>query len=302
MAPLSGPLIYVGTWGTVIGLFSGLTAVTYPAWWFLAPTGLGTDASSWAGTWWRAVQGAALLLALPWFLRLIVFLDSLLVRALLRPTAAARRIAQLEAGRAALQEDSAALLRRVERDLHDGTQARLVTLGVTLARIHHRSTDEQVRTLATDARDTVTEALAELRDIVRGMHPPALDDGLEVALSTLAARSAVPASVTVDLPTRPPDATASALYFAVAELLTNIARHSAATRATIALAERESCLTLTVTDDGHGGAAARESSGTGLSGLARRAAALDGTFHIDSPAGGPTTVTITLPTGDQSCA
>ncbi|MEV4706899.1 sensor domain-containing protein [Actinoplanes sp. NPDC049316] len=289
------PLVYTGAYGAVAGLFTGLVAVTYPVWWFVVPDAFSFGAVTWPGTWWRAVQGAALLLVLPWLLRLVVSLDGVLVRALLRPTAAARRIAQLEAGRAALQEDAAALLRRVERDLHDGTQARLVSLGVTLARIEKRSTEEQVRTLATDARGTVTEALTELRDIVRGLHPPALDDGLEVALSTLAARSAVPASVTVDLRHRPPDATASALYFAVAELLTNVARHASATRAAITVREEGPWLTLTVTDDGRGGAGPGRASGTGLSGLARRARALDGSLHLQSPEGGPTTVTMKLP-------
>jgi len=351
------PLIYAGAYGALIAIFTGTLSLTYPAWWLIRPDAFGVESTSWPGAWWRALQGAALLLALPWVVRLIVLLDSLLVRALLWPTPAARRIAQLKAGRAALQEDAAALMRRVERDLHDGTQARLVSLGVALARIQHRSGEDQIRALAADARGTVTEALTELRDIVRGLHPPALDDGLEVALSTLAARSAVPATVTVDLPARPPDATASALYFAVAELLTNIARHAAATRATITVGEEGPWVTLTVTDDGRGGAVPGPTSlpgassgvplrgsspsgalssgalpsdasasgsaasgasgsgsaasgawgagsaaaggaggaGTGLSGLARRAAALDGALTVESPPGGPTTVTMKLP-------
>ncbi|MFC3386732.1 sensor histidine kinase [Couchioplanes caeruleus subsp. azureus] len=248
------PLICAGAYGTVVALALGTVGLTCPVWWFLSPTWLGFDDRSWAASWWFAAQGAALLLALPWFLRLVVSGDAALARALLRPARTALRIAQLEAGRAALRQDAAALLRRVERDLHDGTQARLVSLGVTLARIEHRSGDDAVRALAADARGTVTEALAELRDIVRGLHPPALDDGLDVALSTLASRSAVPASVTVELPRRPPDETASAVYFAVAELLTNVARHSGATRAAIAVRQRDRWLELTVTDDGNGGA------------------------------------------------
>ncbi|MEV4136424.1 sensor domain-containing protein [Dactylosporangium sp. NPDC049742] len=298
------PVMLAGAYPGLICLVLAPVAVTCPLWWPLVPDGWrALDTTTWAGTWWIALQGAAVLLATPWWLRLMVLLDRLLVRGLLHPTRSQRRIADLEAGRAALQSDAAALLRRVERDLHDGTQARLVALGLTLARIEHRSTQETVRELAADARGTVTEALAELRDIVRGMHPPALDDGLDVALATLAARSAVPADVSVSLATRPPDATASAVYFAVAELLTNVARHAGATRVRIDLRAASGRLRLTVTDDGRGGAAcpagaqgsAGSAAGTGLAGLTRRAAALDGSLAVDSPAGGPTTVTMILP-------
>lgn len=350
------PVMIAGGYPGLIGAVGAPVAITYPLWRLLLPDGFPAFSDdTWAGSWKIALQGLAVLLAWPWWLRLVVLLDGFLVRTLLHPSRAERRIAELEAGRAALRSDAAALLRRVERDLHDGTQARLVALGLTLARIEQRSTQEPVRTLAADARGTVTEALAELRDIVRGMHPPALDDGIEVALTTLAARSAVPAEVTVSLAGRPPDATASALYFAVAELLTNIARHADATRVRIDLRSEDRgrrsegavsrsdgpVLRLTVTDDGRGGAAiitpgapaggpgsppggagvgsppggagvgAGSRSGgagvsggswagaagsrTGLAGLARRAAALDGSLRVDSPAGGPTTVTMILP-------
>jgi len=289
------PLMLAGAYPGLVCVVLGPVGLTYPLWWWLLPAGFPAfQSDTWADTWWIAVQGAALLLAAPWWLRLIVRLDRFLVRGLLHPSRSQQRIAELEAGRAALQSDAAALLRRVERDLHDGTQARLVALGLTLSRIETRSTQEPVRALAADARGTVTEALAELRDIVRGMHPPALDDGLEVALTTLAGRSAVPAEVAVSLTNRPPDATASALYFAVAELLTNVARHAGATRTRIDLRTEDHLLRLTVTDNGRGGAAPG-TSGTGLAGLARRAAALDGSFAVASPPGGPTTVTMVLP-------
>lgn len=309
------PLMIAGGYSGLIVVVLAPVGITYPLWWLLLPDDFEAyNNDTWAGTWRIALQGVAILIACPWWLRLVVLLDGFLIRSLLHPSRSQQRIAELEAGRSALQSDAAALLRRVERDLHDGTQARLVALGLTLSRIENRSTEQQVRTLAADARGTVTEALAELRDIVRGMHPPALDDGLEVALTTLAARSAVPAEVTVSLAGRPPDATASALYFAVAELLTNIARHADATRVRIDLRPDDRGLRLTVTDDGHGGAAiitpggppagraapgvppaAARGSGTGLAGLARRAAALDGSLSVDSPAGGPTTVTMILP-------
>ncbi|SNY73447.1 sensor histidine kinase [Paractinoplanes atraurantiacus] len=291
------PVMVAGAYPGLICVVVAPLGITYPLWWLLVPDGFRfADSDTWAGTWWVALQGLALLLATPWWLRLMVLIDRFLVRGLLHPSRAQQRIAALEAGRAALRSDAAALLRRVERDLHDGTQARLVALGLTLSRIESRSTEDPVRKLAADARDTVTEALAELRDIVRGMHPPALDDGLEVALATLAARSAVPAEVSVSLTARPPDATASALYFAVAELLTNIARHANATRARVDLRPEGSRLRLTVTDNGQGGAAAG-GTGTGLAGLSRRAAALDGDLTVDSPDGGPTTVTMTVPEG-----
>jgi signal transduction histidine kinase len=295
------PVMLAGAYPGLVCWVLAPVAVTYPLWWFVLPDGFaGFDGDTWADTWWIALQGWALLLVTPWWLRLIVLLDRFLVRGLLHPSRSQQRIAELEAGRAALQSDAAALLRRVERDLHDGTQARLVALGLTLARIENRSTQEPVRTMAADARGTVTDALAELRDIVRGMHPPALDDGIEVALTTLAARSAVPAEVSVALAGRPPDATASALYFAVAELLTNVARHAEASRVHVTLRTENDCLHLTVTDNGRGGAAPvaaghSGTSGTGLAGLARRAAALDGSLSVESPPGGPTTVTMILP-------
>lgn len=290
---LRWPLTIVGAYPAAIAVIA-VPALLYPLWWFLPFGPVAFGRNSWASAWWVSLQGAAVLLAVPWWIRLVVAADGLLARLLLHPSRSQRRIAELEAGRAALQADAAAMLRRVERDLHDGTQARLVSLGVTLSRIEHRSADEAVRAMAADARGTVTEALAELRDIVRGMHPPALDDGLDVALTTLAARSAVPAEVTVSLAARPPDATASALYFAVAELLTNVARHAQASRVRIGLRTGDGRLRLTVTDDGHGGASL-DSPGTGLAGLARRASALDGTLTVESPPGGPTTVTMTLP-------
>ena len=216
------------------------------------------------------------------------------VRALLEPSPDQARIAALESSRAALRADAAALLRRVERDLHDGTQARLVALGVALSRVQRRVTDPLTRAMVTDTRNAVVEALAEMREIVRGIHPPALDDGLPTALETLAARSAIPVDVHVRLGGRASPATESALYFSAAELLTNVARHSGATRARLDLCQDGNTLRLAVSDDGHGGARA-DGIGTGLAGLARRAAALDGSLAVHSSPGGPTTVEITLP-------
>lgn len=286
----------VATYASVLMLVLGTLSVSCPLWWRLASPSVFGDLSS-SGSWRLAWQGALALLAMPWWVRLATAADRLLIRGLLEPSRQSTRIAELESSRATLRDDAVATLRGVERDLHDGTQARLVSLGVALSRIERRATDPDLKALAGDAQGTVTEALAELREIVRGLHPPALDDGLEVALTTLAARSAVPAEVTVLLAGRPSDATASALYFSVAELLTNVARHSAAGSARIDVWSENESIRLEVTDDGRGGAG-RHGLGTGLTGLARRAHALDGSFEVRSPDGGPTTVSMTLPRKD----
>ena len=284
--PLTVVIVYLGGF-----LLAGLAAVTSPAWWPLARRAFGDAAGAPSAV--DVALGAACVLVCPWLIRLCTGLDRILVRALLEPDPARARIAQLEAGRAALQADAAAVLRRVERDLHDGTQARLVALAVSLSQIERR-TGAGVRPLIRDAQDNIAEALTELRDIIRAVHPPVLDDGLPAALQTLVARSAVPVDLRVELTGRPGDAVASALYFTVAELLTNVARHARASRVTVALCEREKSVRLSVRDDGRGGARPR-ADGTGLAGLARRATALDGTFTVHSPTGGPTDVTMTLP-------
>jgi signal transduction histidine kinase len=289
--PLTVAACYLGGVTVIITVL----ALTYPAWWFVTPTGWGLlDHHSWAGSWLFAAEGVAVALAWPWLLRLLAGIERFLIRALLEPNRDRTRIAALESSRALLTADSTAVLRGVERNLHDGTQARLVMLGVALGRIEHRVSDPEVRALVADAQRTVTDALTELRDIVRGIHPPALDAGLPTAIATLAARSPVPVEASVELTGTPSDATAAAVYFSATELLTNAARHAGATRVRLHLTDRGSALRLVVDDDGRGGAVA-DGAGTGLRGLARRAAALDGTLDVVSPPGGPTAVTLTLP-------
>jgi len=290
------PLVMAAAYVGAVLLLSGTLFLTYPLWWFVSPDGYALfDPVGWTGTLWPSAQGLVAVWTFPWLVRLLVGLDRLLVRALLEPGADRARIAALETGRDILAADAARTLRRVERDLHDGTQARLVALGVTLSRIARRVEDPAVTGLVSDARETVTEALAELRDIVRRIHPPALDAGLATALETLAARNAVPVTLSVSLPEPPSDATATAAYFAVAELLANVTRHAAATRVEVDVRSNGHGLRLTVRDDGHGGA--RVGTGTGLGGLADRARALDGDVVVDSPPGGPTVITMTLGRG-----
>jgi signal transduction histidine kinase len=296
------PLAAATAYFMVLAAAGGLFCLTCPIWWFVSPTGFGLlDVGGYRDAWLVATGGAIVLLVFPWLQRFLVWLDRLLVTALLAPSKAERRIARLESSRAALTADAATTLRRVERELHDGTQARLVSLGITLSRIEERvgrlpGDTAQLDTLLGSARHTVTDALAELRDIVRRIHPPALDDGLATALTTLAARSGLPVEVNIELLEPPSEPIATTVYFTAAELLTNAARHAGAARVRLGLTEDDEWLRLVVTDDGPGGAAPN-AGGTGLAGLASRARALDGRFDVVSPTGGPTTVTMTLPRG-----
>jgi signal transduction histidine kinase len=292
------PLTAVTVYGGVVAVGAGTLGLTAPAWWFLSADGWGVLSSdSWAGTWSLAVQGAAVLLIFPWFVRFLVGVDRALITALLAPSRDSERVAALERSRQVLTEDAATALQRIERDLHDGTQARFVALGMMLSRLEQRLDEPATRDLVTAARTVVEDGLDELREIIRGMHPPALDDGLPTAVATLTSRSPVPAALHDRLDGTPAPAAVNTLYFAVAELLANVARHAGASRADVTLEDTGATIVLTVTDDGHGGAAIGPASGSGLDGLRRRAQALDGTLHVDSPAGGPTTVVMNLPKG-----
>ncbi len=249
------------------------------------------------------VTGVVLLFAAPWAVRVAVYLDRRLMRALLAPDSITMRVRSLEHARAQTVDASAATLRRIERDLHDGTQAQLVALAMRLGMAKEKLADDdgvylhQVRALVDDAHRGVKEALVELRDLARGIHPPALDVGLEGALSTLAARSTVPAEITLALVDRPTPAIEAIAYFCVAELLANVAQHAEASRATISCAQYAQWLRLVVRDDGKGGAQLSKlgSSSSGLSGLTDRVHAVDGRLSITSPVGGPTVVTVDLP-------
>jgi len=290
--PLTAVVVYI----SVIELCVGLLALTYPAWWFTWPDGLGVGANSWAQTWILTLQGVAVLLIFPWFVRLVVRIDRALAYALLAPNSDRERVAVLEASRSALAADATAVLRRVERDLHDGTQARLVSVGLLLSRLEQRLSDPELREFVDTARRQVSDGLDELRDIIRGIHPPALDHGLATALATLASRSPIRTEFSAGSPLHTSDAEASTLYFSAAELLTNTARHAHASHAELHLSEFDGQIVLRAYDNGRGGARA-DTDGTGLAGLRRRAEALDGSLSIVSPDGGPITITMTLPRG-----
>ena len=251
------------------------------------------------------LAAAGLLLAAPRLAQLVSGVDEASARALLGPSPRdelAQRVESLARSRSDLVAAADAERRRIERDLHDGAQQRLVSLAMNLGLTRERfaSAPEPVRQAIAEAHDEAVLALTELREFIRGLHPAVLNDrGLNAALSGLAARAPLPVALHVDL-ARPASPSVEAVaYFIVSEALTNVVKHAQATRAEVTATRRGDLLSITVTDDGRGGAAAAAddggTAGSGLRGLAQRAAAVDGTLAIDSPPGGPTVITAELP-------
>jgi signal transduction histidine kinase len=271
------------------------------------------DPARWRDTWWLMVNGSVGLgltivaavegvldLVFWWLPRgIAIRTHAAMCRALLSVSEKSRlalRVEQLTESRAETVDTQAAELRRIERDLHDGAQARLVALGMSLAMAEQElaRNPESARTLLTEARTASSDALAELRDLVRGIHPPVLADrGLVGAVQALALAASMPVEVRAELEGRLPAPVESAAYFAVAEALTNVIKHANAQHAWIALTREGDLLTATVHDDGIGGA--DPAKGTGLRGLERRLAAFDGTLTVTSPPGGPTELVMVLP-------
>ena len=254
------------------------------------PSGSFVHATSWGGTLLVAIFGAALLLIAPWLTRGVVTAGCWLARSLLGPGTLTQRVRDLEQARARGVDDLAALLRQVERDLHDGAQVRPAAMAMNLGMAKEklgadgqaadgRAPDvERARELVGAAHLGAKEALVELRELVRGIHPPVLEVGLAEALATLAAGSAIPVRVTAGLPARPTPAIEAIACFCAAELLANAARHSGAgkigIRADITGSERAPVLRAGVCDDGRGGA--DPAGGSGLPGLGRRVGTVDG--------------------------
>ncbi|TWD75261.1 signal transduction histidine kinase [Kribbella amoyensis] len=227
-----------------------------------------------------------------------------LAKSLLGPTESAQlaiRVRELAESRAETVDTQAAELRRIERDLHDGAQARLAALSMNLGMAEEMVARDpaQAAALLTEARESASTALAELRDLVRGIHPPVLADrGLEGAVKALAISCPFKVDVSFDLPGRPPAPVESAAYFAIAEALANTVKYAAATNAWIQVSYEQEKLHLLVGDDGVGGATVV--TGGGLYGIERRLAAFDGTLTLVSPTGGPTTVIMELPCESSS--
>ena len=253
--------------------------------------------------------GVLFLFLAPWTMRFVVWVDRRMMHLLLGPSATSSRVQSLEVSRTRTLDAATETLQRIERNLHDGTQAQLVALAMRLGQAKERlegidvEADEAadlqvVRRLVDEAHRGAKEAITDLRDLARGIHPPALDTGLENALATLAARSTVPTDVHVSVQARPSPAIEAICYFCAAELLANVARHSEASRASLSCTQHGPWLRIVVRDDGHGGAAVNRigSSSSGLAGLADRVGVVDGHLSIASPSGGPTVVTVDLPT------
>ena len=215
--------------------------------------------------------------------------------ALARRDKSEARVEELTQSRAGAVEASEAQLRRIERDLHDGAQARLVALGMNIGMAEQQLTKdpEKAQEHLAEARKAAGAALQELRDLARGIHPPILADrGLEAAIRALADHAAVPVSIDVELGKRPATAVETAAYFVAAEGLANALKHAQASRIDIAVHERQEALVVRVLDDGRGGVS---EDGGGLHGLRQRVEALDGSLRIASPDGGPTVIEAVLP-------
>ena len=298
-------------------LVTALGAITHSVWGRYLPEQIGTDGQLHRGAQFLgffvdtaplhagfAVLGLTLLLFVwPSVNHGLSSLQRVIIRSMLGATRAEARLTEVTRSRAAVVQNADDTLRRIERELHDGTQARLVGLAMTLGdardRLEQGAEPGAIAPLVNQAHSSTREALVELRELARGMHPPVLDDGLESALTSACSRVPFPVNLEVSLATRPSTVIESIAYFSVLELLTNVSKHARATQARVTVSERSGRIELEVHDDGHGGAFVSPGDGaghqTGLSGLLERARSVDGTLDVNSPGGGPTLITISLP-------
>ncbi len=307
-----GPWLAAGTWRQIAfhvlsigtGLAAGLVAVCWVAPLLAIAYVIAGQPTPGAGP--AAAVGAMIaLFAAPWLAQLVARADGFLARALLGPShgeALALRLESLTRSRAEIVAATDAERRRIERDLHDGAQQRLVSLALNLGMARARFTDvpEPVQRAIADAHEEAMLALSEVREFIRGLHPAVLNDrGLDAALSGLAARAPLPVRLHVDVAQPAAPSVEAVAYFIVSEALTNVVKHAQATRADVVVTRAANRLRIVVSDNGTGGAEPSEGSsggsGTGLTGLIQRAASVDGTLVIDSPRGGPTVIIAELP-------
>lgn len=300
-------LLYVWLVQPVLGVVNFTVAVTawaIPIWAITLPIYAvrlqGAAPELWNGkrldTWHEvipvAIAGLLVLPLVPWVIRGFAALDAAVARVCLSPS----KVDTLRATQARSVDMAIADRRQIERDLHDGAQQRLLSLGMDLGMALEKfeSDPDAARGLVGDAHAELQRAIVELRNLARGIHPAVLTDrGLDAALSALAARSTLPISLDVQLKERPPASVEATAYFIVAEALTNAARYADATAVTVKLRQQGDKLHIEVADDGVGGAEQRP--GGGLAGLADRASSVEGSLRISSPEGGPTVVAADLP-------
>ncbi|MFR9800557.1 histidine kinase [Streptomyces sp. MS06] len=300
---VAGPLLAVLDLAVLAVWAAALVAASIYVWiWALPPQWRVTDLGYTTQAAYITAGGLALLFLGPRLTGALVRLETRAAEVLLGPSRTeklARRVADLAESRAGVLDATDTERRRIERDLHDGAQQRLVSLAVNLGLARSTLSDlpEDARKVIDEAHREAKEAIAELNNLVRGLHPAVLEDrGLDAALSGVAARLPIPVRVAVDLPQRPSPTVEAVAYFVVSEALTNVVKHAQATRADVTVERIGETLLVVVADDGAGGAdLAAAGGGTGLAGLAKRVASVDGTFSCRSPAGGPTVITVELP-------
>ncbi|MDN4162569.1 sensor histidine kinase [Nocardioides abyssi] len=322
ITPLRDPQSWLDVVWSLVGLVTGTlafsvtvvwwaaigTGATYWFWQQFLPDGeddgglaelIGLGSGAFAESLLNAAIGLVALLTLPAAVRAVTWLHSSLAWGLLSSRAELQQeVRRVETGRTAARRAEADSLRRLERDIHDGPQQRMVRLGMDLGRARRQLEADPARAAVTieEALAQVGETVEELRSLSRGIAPPLLvDRGLRVALEDLAARSAVPVDADLDVPDGLPPHVETATYFVVSEALTNVAKHSGAASARLQVRDAGDALLVRVEDDGVGGA--HEAKGHGLSGLAQRLLAVDGTLGLESPAGGPTVLSALVPTG-----
>jgi signal transduction histidine kinase len=295
-------LPFVGWIGSALVFFawgSALALLTFPLWGLMADGSgviFGLDIGYAPSALVHVAGGAGALYAAPWLARGVAAVQVAMARLLLEQGERERltaRVGTLEETRAGMVAAADAERRRIERDLHDGAQQRLVALAMTLGRAKATEDPALARTLVGEAHGEAKEALVELRNLARGIHPAVLTDrGLDAAVSALAARCPIPVAVDVDLPHRASAHSEAIAYFVVAEALTNVAKHAQATRAWLTVEYLGDRLVVEILDNGRGGALA---TGIGISGLRDRVRAVDGDLHLSSPPGGGTTLRVELP-------
>ncbi|MFF4378690.1 histidine kinase [Kitasatospora sp. NPDC001547] len=294
-----GPLLAVAALGVLYAWATALVLATVYGWIWLLPAGTALRSGLAGEDVLLTVGGVLLLAVLPLPGTQLARLEAWAARRLLGPDRAEaleRRVEEIAESRAGLVDAVDAERRRIERDLHDGAQQRLTSLAMNLglARRTLKDVPPEVMQVIVDAHEEAQAAIDELRDLVRGLHPAVLEDrGLDAALSGIAARAPLPVRLDVDLSEQIAPTVEAVAYFTVSEALTNVARHARANRVDLSVRTAGGRLRLVISDDGVGGA--DPSRGTGLTGLRKRAASVDGTLSVLSPLGGPTTITVELP-------